>query len=185
MAISETVQEPITGDAFFQMQDTGGCELVQGRVIRVSPASKRHGAIAMTIGALLYTHVKKHKLGKTYAAETGVYIQRNPDTVRAPDAMFISNEREAQSNDPIKFIDIAPDLAVEVLSPNDTWTEVETKIEEYFSAGVRLIWAIDPKQEIVAIYHPNGERIRLTKTDTLTGSDVLPDFAVPITEIFE
>jgi Uma2 family endonuclease len=185
MAISETIQESITGDAFFQMQDTGRCELVQGRVIKMSPASGRHGAIAMTIGALLYTHVKAHKLGKTYAAETGVYIRRNPDTVRAPDAMFISNEREAQINDPIKFIDIAPDLVVEVLSPNDTWTEVETEIDEYFSAGVRLIWAIDPKQEIVAVYHPSGERSRLTKNDTLTGGDVLPEFSVSVTEIFE
>jgi len=151
----------------------------------MSPASGRHGAIAMTIGALLYTHVKAHKLGKTYAAETGVYLQHNPDTVRAPDAMFISNEREAQITDPIKFIDVAPDLAVEVLSPNDTWTEVETKIDEYFLAGVRLIWVIDPKQEIVAVYHPNGERTRLTKSDTLTGSNVLPGFSVAITEIFE
>jgi Uma2 family endonuclease len=185
MAISDTIQECITGEALFQMQNTGRCELVKGRVIQMSPASGKHGAISMTIGALLHIHVKSHKLGKTYAAETGVYIQRNPDTVRAPDAMFISNERQAQINNPAKFIDVAPDLAVEVLSPNDTWTEVETKIDEYFSVGVRLIWAIDPDQEIVAVYHPSGERSRLTKADTLTGGNVLPDFSVPVTEIFE
>ena len=185
MAISETLQESITGDAFFQMQDTGRCELVQGGVTNMSPAGKHHGKIANTIGVLLTLHTKEKKLGTICAAETGIYTQRTLDTIRAPDSLFISKEREAEISDHTKYLDVAPELVVEVLCPNDTWTEVETKIEEYFSAGVCLVWVIDPEQEIVAVYHPTGERSRLTKTDTLTGSNVLPSFSVSITEIFE
>lgn len=151
----------------------------------MSPAGKRHGTIANTISVLLTLHTKEKNLGTICAAETGIYTQRNPDTIRAPDSLFISNEREAQITDHTKYLEIAPELVVEVLSSNDTWTEVESKIEEYFSAGVCLVWVIDPKQEIVAVYHPTGERARLTKSDTLTGSNVLPDFSVAITEIFE
>ncbi len=99
--------------------------------------------------------------------------------------MFVSNERVAQISDPSKFLDVAPDLAVEVLSPNDTWTEVESKVAEYIQAGVRLIWIVDPDQNSITIYRPNGERSRLSATDHLSGENVLPDFSVPIAEIFK
>jgi len=185
MAASETLQTPITGEEFFHMSDTHWCELVQGRIVQMSPAGGRHGELALAIGSLLRTCVKSQRIGKVYAAETGIYIQRNPDTVRAPDAMFVSNERLARITDPAKFLDVAPDLAVEVLSLTDTWTEIETKIAEYLAIGVRLVWLIDPDPQTITIYRPSGERTRLSRSDALSGEDVLPDFSVPIAEIFE
>ena len=98
--------------------------------------------------------------------------------------MFISNERIAKISDPTKFLNVAPDLAVEVLSPSDSWTEVETKVTEDFQAGVRLIWIVDPDQNTITVYRPNSERSRLSESDQLSGEDVLPDFSVSIAEIF-
>ena len=185
MAASETLQTPITGEDFFQMSDTHWCELVRGRIVPMSPAGGKHGELALAIGSLLRTYVKSRRIGKVYAAETGIYIRRNPDTVRAPDAMFVSNERLARITDPAKFLDVAPDLAVEVLSPNDTWTDIETKIAEYLAIGVHLVWVIDPDPQTITVYRPNGERTRLSLSDTLSGEDVLPGFSVPVAEIFE
>ena len=185
MAISETLKKPITADELFEMDNIGRCELVKGEIVHMSPSGGRHGELTVELGGLLRDHAKPRKIGKVYGAETGFYIQRNPDTVRAPDAMFLSNKRVAQISDPVKFLDVAPDLAVEVLSPNDTWTEVESKVAEYIQAGVHLIWIIDPDQNSVTVYRSNGERSRLSETDHLSGENVLPDFSVSIAEIFE
>ncbi len=183
--MAETLTKLITGEELFKMGDIGRCELVKGEIIHMSPAGGRHGKIANWIAVLLTNHVRPEGLGDVYAAETGFYTQRNPDTVRAPDAMFVSNERVAQIGDPVKYLDVAPDLAVEVLSPDDTWTEVETKVDEYIRVGVRLIWIVDPDRRIVVIYRPSGERIQLAQTDRLTGENVLPGFSVSVARIFE
>jgi len=185
MAISETLKKTIGGTELLKMGNIGRCELVKGEIIHMSPSGGRHGELTVELGGLLRAHVKPQKIGKVYGSETGFYIQKDPDTVRAPDVMFVSNERVAQISDPVKFLDVAPDLAVEVLSPNDTWTEVEKKVAEYIQAGVLLIWIIDPEQNNITVYRSNGERSRLSETDHLSGENVLPDFSVSISEIFD
>lgn len=185
MALSETLKKPVSGEELFKMGDIGRCELVKGEIKHMSPAGGRHGELTNWIGTLLANHVRPRKLGKVYGAETGFYTQRNPDTVRAPDAMFISNERVERIGNPIKFLDVSPDLAVEVLSPDDTWTEVETKVEEYVQAGVRLIWILDPDRRLVVIYRPSGERTQRSESDLLSGEDILPEFSISVAQIFE
>ena len=128
---------------------------------------------------------RSNGLGKVYAAETGFYTQRNPDTVRAPDAMFVSNERVAQIGDPVQFLDVAPDLAVEVLSPDDADADTQEKIEEYLRAGVRMVWIVDPDRRTVSIHRPSSGRALLGQDGTLTGEDVLPGFSIPVSTIFE
>lgn len=185
MALSDTIQKPITGEKLLKMGDIGRCELVRGEITRMSPTGGRHGKIANWIATLLTNHVREQKLGDIYAAETGFYTQRNPDTIRAPDTMFVSKERAAQISDPIKFLDVAPDLAVEVLSPGDTWIDVEAKVDEYIQAGVRLVWVVDPDGQRIAAYRSSNDRTLLKATDQLSGEDVLPDFSVSIASIFE
>ena len=186
MGLPETLKtKPITGEEFFKMGDIGRCELVRGEVIHMSPAGWRHGEIAHKIAQYVSIHADENKLGEVSAAETGFYVQRNPDTVRAPDAMFVSNERVAQIGDPVKFLDVAPDLAIEVLSPDDTWMQVETKVEEYFQAGVPLIWVVDPDHRRIAVYNSSGNCILLHEANLLSGEDVLPDFSLPVSQIFE
>ncbi|MEM7315631.1 MAG: Uma2 family endonuclease, partial [Planctomycetota bacterium] len=114
-------------------------ELIEGILYMMSPAGSDHGRVAMTIGALLYQHVKSHRLGETFAAETGFRISSDPDTVRAPDAAFVSQARlDASPPDGTSYLPLAPDLVVEVISPNDVFAEVERKASQWLAAGSRL-----------------------------------------------
>ena len=99
--------------------------------------------------------------------------------------MFYSNERVEELGDITGFLRLAPDLAVEVMSPGDTYTEVEEKVAEYFNAGVRLIWIVIPKTQSIHVYRPSKEALRLKSDDLLKGEDVLPGFEIKVAELFE
>ena len=156
-------------------------ELVRGELITMAPAGGDHGYIALNIGGIVREYVRTHGLGRVYAAETGFRLQRNPDTVRAPDAAFVRAERVRPSPG---YIDGAPDLAVEVVSPNDTYTEVSMKVAEWFSAGALLIWIIDPSGNTVAVHLPDGTSTMLHESDMLDGGAVLPGLSVLVADIF-
>ena len=160
-------------------------ELVKGETVKMTPAGHEHGEIAGALFAAIHTFVHQHKLGKVYAAETGFILSRNPDTVRAPDAAFVSAGRAAQQKRREGFFDGAPDLAVEVVSPEDTAEEVEVKVLEYLRAGTKLVWVANPRARTITTYRSLDKVRVLTPNDTLDGDDVLPGFAVAVNEIFE
>ncbi len=160
-------------------------ELVKGEIITMTPAGHDHGEIALTIGALVREHARRHKLGKTYGAETGFVLSRDPDTVRAPDAAFVSQERVALQKRKQGFFEGAPDLAVEVTSPEDSVEEVESKVLEYLRAGTKLVWVANPRTKTITVYQSLQNVRVLTSDDTLDGADVLPGFAAGVNEIFE
>ncbi len=160
-------------------------ELVKGEIIKTSPAGHDHGEIALTIGSLVREFARRDKLGKAYAAETGFLLSRNPDTVRAPDAAFVAAERAALQKRDQGFFDGAPDLAVEVMLPEDTIEEVEIKVLEYLHAGTKLVWVVHPRTRTVTVYRSLQNVRMLTINDTLDGADVLPGFAVEVKEVFE
>lgn len=160
-------------------------ELVRGELIAIAPAGFEHGSVALTIAALLHTFVRQHKLGVVCAAETGFVLARSPDTVRAPDAAFVSGERAAQQMHKAGFFEGPPDLAVEVVSPGDTADGVEEKVLEYLRAGTRLVWVVRPRTATVTVYRSLKQVFVLTRGDALEGDDVLPGFAVPVAAIFE
>ena len=116
-------------------------------------------------------------------AETGFKIAQDPDTVRAPDAAFIRADRIGGKL-PQGFFPGAPDLAVEVLSPDDRASEVIAKVENWLAAGCRSVWVVDPKTQTVSVYRPDRKAIVLKSTDTLTDADLLPGFAAAVAEIF-
>ena len=99
------------------------------------PAGGAHGNVAMTIGMFIAAHVRERQLGRAFAAETGFVLARNPDTVRAPDASFVSYDRLAQGELPSGYIEMAPDLAVEVTSPSDSARDVQEKADAWLAAG--------------------------------------------------
>jgi len=179
------VKTLLTADDLLQMGDMGRAELVKGELVKMVPSGGEHGTLTMNVGALLHNFVKPRKLGRVFGAETGIFISRDPDTVRAADAAYMSNERLTQIKDLTKFLDVPPDLVVEVVSPTDHWSEVEEKVSEYLSIGVRLVWVINPKTRSVHIYRPSREVWRLLEDDTLDGEDVLPGFGVRVKELFE
>lgn len=173
----------ITADELFEMGDIGRCELIKGEIIHMAPASAEHGDIAAELLRLIANHVKENKLGKVFAAETGFILARNPDTTRAPDVAFLRKERV-----PTKyrrgFFDGPPDLAVEVVSPSDTHSELAAKVEDWLSAGTISVWVVDPPNRTIEVYRARNQVRRYSATDTLTDEPMLPCFSLPLAELF-
>lgn len=157
-------------------------ELVRGVLVVHGPAGGRHGRIAADLTWLLRAHVEQTRLGTVYAAETGFTLTRNPDTVRAPDVAFIRRERLPHP-EPAGFPALAPDLVVEVLSPNDRPGETLAKIADWLTAGTRLVWAIDPERRSARIYREDGSDATVSEDQALSGEDVLPGFTLPLNRI--
>ena len=150
-------------------------ELVRGVLVVREPAGYQHGDIAARLLLAIGNHVLTHDLGRAFAAETGFTLARKPDTVRAPDVAFISNDR-LPDPPPEGFAEMAPDLAVEVLSPDDRPGDVLEKVADWLNAGARLVWIVDPKREAAHVYRADGRVSVLGLSDVLDGEDVLPGF---------
>ena len=163
--------------------DLGRCELVRGELMMMSPGQRRHGTVCMRIGAALHGYVTTNNLGDVYDSSVGYVVGRSPDTVREPDVSFISTERLV-GQDLDAFVEGAPDLAVEVLSPSNTDAEMRAKMDDYFRAGCRVVWIVDPQQRTVVIHRPNAAPVVLTENDTLTEEDLLPGFSAAVHEFF-
>ncbi len=174
----------ITGEELLRMGDIGRAELVRGRIVRMSPTGHPHGFVECNAGYLLGDFVRRHKLpGRVLVGEVGIYTARNPDTVRGADVAFISNERLAQAQ-PQGYLDVAPELVVEVLSPDDRWSEVMEKLAEYFAIGVAMVWVVDPRRQQVYTYRSLTDVTILDNEEGVTGGEVLPGFRVPAAEFF-
>ena len=137
----------MTADELLAMPHNGYCyELVQGELRQMELADRQHGRIAAQIGGCLGAFVAKNGLGETYAAETGFIIDTAPDTVRAPDVSFVARERAEATAEERGFFPGAPDLAVEVISPNDRDSEIREKVSDWLRAGTQMVVVIDPPQ---------------------------------------
>lgn len=149
----------------------------------MSPEKGRHGAVAMKIGRSLLNYLADRELGEVFDSSTGFVVARDPDTVRAPDVSFVSAER-LKGQDLDAFLEGAPDLAVEVLSPGNTAAEMRDKMAEYFAAGCRVVWIVDPLQRSVVIHRPDTGPVILAEDDMLTEAGLLPGFSVIVREVF-
>ena len=157
-------------------------ELVRGVLAVREPAGSRHGLVTMNLGVELAVHVKRTAAGGVYAAETGFKLATDPDTVRAPDIAFVTRERLPPPST-TGYPALAPDLAVEVLSPGDRPGPVLAKVADWLSAGTRLVWVLDPDRRVARIYRADGSERLVTAEGSLDGEDVLPGFACPLASI--
>ena len=157
-------------------------ELVRGQLIVREPAGFRHGDVAMALALQLGNYVRAHSLGRVLAAETGFKLFSNPDTVRAPDVGFVRQERIP---DPLPrgFAAFAPDLAVEVLSPDDRPGEVLAKVADWLNAGTRLVWIIDPDHRTGRVHRADGSVTILTEAGSFDGEEVVPGFTCRLAEV--
>jgi len=179
-----TTTRHITADELLAMGDIGRCELIYGELVMMSPAGLPHGVVAMRIGSFLREFVDGHGLGVVLAAETGFKIETDPDLVRAPDASFIRNERLVAGL-PRGFFEGVPDLAVEVLSPDDSKREVAEKVNMWLANGAASCWVADPIAKTVTIHRTGQEPVRLSATDELRDESVLPGFVMPLGQVFD
>ena len=159
-------------------------ELVRGELRSMSPMGWRHGKITLKVGGPLLAHVEARELGIAGVGDVGFLLAVNPDTVRAPDVCFLRRERIPETGEPTGYWTIPPDLAIEVLSPNDRYTEVAEKVAEWLAFGVRLVLVVDPRPRTVAVHRPNASVRILTEDDTLDGEDVVPGWSLPVRAIF-
>ncbi|MFT4037502.1 MAG: Uma2 family endonuclease [Thermomicrobiales bacterium] len=173
----------ITIDAFEATCADERVELVDGVIVPMAPASNEPGRVTMSIGAILWNHVRLHKLGTVFSAETGFVIDADRQTVLAPDVAFVRAGREPQGEARWHFARLAPDLVVEVLSPSDRARDMQTKVALYHKAGVPLIWVVDPRAETLTVHALGQPPVTLTASDPLDGGDVLPEFQIVVADL--
>jgi Uma2 family endonuclease len=166
------------------MGDIGRCELLYGELVMMSPAGFSHGEIALRIGRLLANYVEDHDLGVVLAAESGFILETNPDLVRAPDASFVRKDRIPKQNRQ-KFFSGAPDLAVEVLSPDDTEAEVSEKVQMWLEHGTQSVWVADPILARITVRRAGNKPKRLTRDQELRDEPTLPGFVLHLCDVFK
>jgi Uma2 family endonuclease len=159
-------------------------ELVRGRLVREPSAGMDHGRVEIRLAVLVANFADRHALGDVFGADTGYVLFEDPPTVRVPDVSFVSAARLPSPEDSIRFGRMAPDLAVEVISPSNTATEILEKTADYLNAGTRLLWIVEPRRRCVTVHRPQDKVRLLREGDELEGYDVLPGFSVPVARIF-
>ena len=177
----------VTAEELERMPDEGfRYELVRGKLRKMVPAGNRHGYVAGEMFGELRSHVKTNGLGRTYAAETGFKLSSDPDTVRAPDAAFVSQARLDRVGDVPGYWPGVPDLVIEVVSPNDRHSEVLDKALDWLEAGCRMVLVAHPERRAVTVYRSRGDIRVLTAEagDVVDGADVVPGWKLPVAEIF-
>lgn len=173
----------ITAEELLHLPDDGyDYELVRGELIKMAPPGGEHGRIAVRLASRLDDHVTAHDLGAVMV-ESGYCLECRPDTVRGPDISFLAAERIPAEGLPQGFIEGAPDLAVEIVSPNDA-AGVQAKVREYLEHGARLVWVVEPQTRTVTVYRSLSDIHILTADDILEGGDVVPDFTCRVRDMF-
>ena len=179
-----SVQTLVTAEQLLEMGDIGRCELIRGEIKMMAPAGAGHGWIANRLAFYITSHVLPRKLGEVYAAETGFLISRDPDTTRAPDVAFVRSQRVPAQY--IKgYFPGAPDLAVEVFSPEDQSSQVMEKVDVWLGAGSISVWLVDPLRRAVTIHRANSGVIVYRASDEIRDEPALPGFVLPLGELFD
>jgi len=180
-----TAKNLLTADDLMAMPDDGKrYELIRGELIAMPLISHNPGRIAARFGRRIGNFAEEHDLGHGVGADAGIHIERDPDTVRAPDYGFISYERMAEPPPSRGYADVIPDLVLEVVSPNDRQPDVDAKTQMWLEAGVRLVLVAYPETQEVYAHHDDGSVARYSIGDTVLGDPVLPGFACPVADIF-
>jgi Uma2 family endonuclease len=172
----------LTAESALSLGLSGLWELIDGRVVPMSPAGARHAHVVARVTRALAAFVEAHRLGVVLAGDAGFILRRNPDTVRGPDVAFVTAAR-LPGRPPAEFLEGAPDLAIEVNSPSDSWKAADKKAGEFIAAGARAVWAIDPGGETAKVYTREGARI-LARGDALACPELLGEFELRLPDLW-
>lgn len=177
---------PMTADEFLvQSLPEGKAELVRGEIRMTPPASGPHGGVGGNLFLRLGVYVKERGLGRAFADGVGYELVQLPHTVRVPDLSFVRADRLPVGGLRPGFLRLAPDLAVEVLSPTERASEVQEKLDDYQAAGTPLIWVIDQRRRTVRVIEGDTPDRTLHEGDVLDGGTVVPGFSCPVASLFD
>jgi len=175
----------MTAEDLLALPDRGNrYELVEGELQQMAPASGPHGRDGGRIFGRLQRFTEEHGLGVVYLSDTGFLLRREPDTVRCPDISFVRTARLPEA-DAYGVVPFAPDLAIKVVSPSNTVSEMTRKVREYLDAGSAMVWVVEPTTRFVTVYTPDNMARIYRDGDTLTGGDIIPGFELDVTYIFD
>ena len=175
----------VTAEELLNMPDDGyRYELVRGELRKTAPAGARHSSIGVKVAVSLSNHVTAKSLGTVFGADGGFLLERDPDTVRAPDVGFVRRERLEETGLVDGYWPGPPDLAVEVISPNDLYREVAEKVEEWLNGGTRMVVVADPRRRVATVHRPGRESVTLAEGEVLDGDDVVPGWRLVVGDLF-
>jgi len=188
MSRVETATRPMTAEEFcdwVQRPENANkwCELVRGEVIELPAPLKIHGVICLNLGARLWMFTQQQGKGYLTSNDSGVILERDPDTVRGPDIAYYEDATTFAELHP-KYGEIPPRLAVEVLSSSDRYTRITEKVNDYLNNGVELVWLIEPELRAVTVCRAGRQPQILKEPQELTGEDVLPGFRCSVADLF-
>lgn len=176
--------KPMTAEEFAKLEpDSFNDELICGEVVRMPPHEFHHARIVAAVGSALTQYVSVSSLGMV-GSGGGFRLQRDPDTVLAPDVAFVRGDAVKMRASASGYPDIAPALVVEVVSPSDRAQDIERKVELYLGTGVEMVVVIWPLTKHVTVHEPNGRVVKLSEHDTFDGGDVVSGFTLPVKSIF-
>lgn len=182
-----SVGQAVTAEQLWEMPEKPGVryELVDGEVVEVPGTGGLHSLIAGSLYRMIHGHATENDLGVAFHDNTSYLLRRSPDLVRIPDVSFASWERIPVGGVPEGYLPFAPDLAVEIVSPNDRADDVHDKVREYLDAGIRMVLVLWPKHRSVSVHEPGLVACELGPEDELDGGDVLPGFRVRVGDLFD
>ena len=188
MTITKVKRETglLTADDLLRLYSEGvRGELIRGVLCETMPGGREHGRIAAQLCYLLVSFIRPRRLGWVMGTDAGVWLERDPDTVREPDVAFFAAGNYPAEPGARGYAEAIPDLVVEIASPNDSAREVEDKARMWLSFGVRLVWVAYPDTRSVVAHPLGGEARALGADDTLDGGDVLPGFSCKVGDVFD
>jgi len=169
---------------FAELDSDVPSELIRGEVVEMPRPGVRHGVVCSNVQDPIKAWARAGNRGLVATNDTGVLTERDPDSVRGPDVLYVSRQRWPQERAPEGFLEVAPDLAVEVLSQYDVWKDLLVKISEYFDAGVREVWVVDPDVKSVQVFRPDASPRTLRMAEAIESADVLPGFSCSVADFF-
>lgn len=183
---TESTTKPMTAEEFqcFIGEPDKRYELVDGELIEMSPPGGEHGETALEVGAIIRNFVRPRNLGRVYAAETGFRLRTSPDLVRAPDVAFVARGRLPTGRSPQGYLPLAPDFVVEVVSPNDTASEIFDRVDDWLRAGTSVVWAVYPSKTMTLIFRGLDRIDRRSADAELDAEPVLPGFRCKVRDLF-
>jgi Uma2 family endonuclease len=181
-----TITDLMKAEDYGRMPDGGRpSELVRGKVVWMNPPFPRHGQVCFRVARILANHVEQKQLAHILCNDSGVITERDPDTVRGADVAYYSYARVPKGPLPAGYLDVAPDLVFEVLSPSDRWNEVQRKVSEYLNVGVAIVCVVDPTKEQLHVFYQDKPPVVLAAADELALPELLGEFRVAVRQIFE